>query len=106
MAKLEQGKYCPDIKKECIGIQCIRFINVRGAHPQTGAEIDEWDCATNWVPMLLINVAKEVRQGAAATESFRNEMVGASQKAVQTQIALAGLKSLPQFLTINQEKIS
>jgi hypothetical protein len=28
--------------------------------------------------MLQIEVAKEVRQGAAATESFRNEVVGAT----------------------------
>jgi hypothetical protein len=30
--------------------------------------------------MLQIEVAKEVRQGAAATESFRNEVVGISSQ--------------------------
>jgi hypothetical protein len=33
-------------------------------------------CAVSALPMLQIEVAKEARQGAAATESFRNEMVG------------------------------
>jgi hypothetical protein len=36
-------------------------------------------CAVTALPMLQIEVAKEVRQGAAATESFRNEVVGISQ---------------------------
>jgi hypothetical protein len=31
--------------------------------------------------MLQVEVAKEVRQGAAATESFRNEVVSLSQPA-------------------------
>jgi hypothetical protein len=34
-------------------------------------------CAISAMPMLQIEVAKEARQGAAATESFRNEMVRA-----------------------------
>ena len=36
-------------------------------------------CAVTALPMLQIEVAKEVRQGAAATESFRNEVVGVAQ---------------------------
>jgi hypothetical protein len=48
---------------------------LRGTHPQTGAEIDEWMCAISAMPMLQIEVAKQARSGAAATESFRNEVV-------------------------------
>jgi hypothetical protein len=44
-------------------------------NPNTGEEIDRWDCAISFLPILLIEAAKEARQGAAATESFRNEMV-------------------------------
>jgi hypothetical protein len=56
---------------------------VRGTNPNTGAEIDEWRCAFTWLPMMLIETSKEVRQGAAATESFRNEMVAANQMRLQ-----------------------
>lgn len=73
--QLKPGNFCPLIKKECVGLKCSWFIQVRGLHPQTGEEVDEWACSIAWLPTLLINNAKEVRQGAAATESFRNEMV-------------------------------
>lgn len=72
--KLESGTTCPILKKNCIQFECIFWTQLRGSHPQTGKEIDEWDCAIKWLPMLLIENAKEVRQGAAATETFRNIM--------------------------------
>ena len=34
---------------------------MRGTHPQTGAEIDEWMCAISAMPMLQVEVAKEAR---------------------------------------------
>ena len=51
------------------------WTHVRGTHPQTGQELDEYDCAIRWLPVLLIENAKETRQGAAAVESFRNQVV-------------------------------
>ena len=56
-------------------LQCAWFTQLRGVHPQTGAEIDEWMCAISAMPILQIEVAKQARSGAAATESFRNEVV-------------------------------
>ena len=56
-------------------MQCSWFTQIRGAHPQTGQEIDEWSCAIAIMPMLQLEVAKQARSGAAATESFRNEFV-------------------------------
>jgi hypothetical protein len=73
--QIKNGTFCPLIKKDCVQLQCAWFTQLRGTHPQTGAEIDEWMCAISAMPMLQIEVAKETRQGAAATESFRNEMV-------------------------------
>lgn len=73
--KLEPGTHCPLLNKECIQFKCALWTQLRGTHPQTGEEIDEWACAIAWLPVLLIENAKEVRQGAAATESFRNEVV-------------------------------
>lgn len=90
--KLEPGKFCPLLKKDCIGLQCAWFTQVRGTEPQSGKEVDEWACAIAWMPMLMINTSQEVRQGAAATESFRNEMVTASAKAIDTQIAIANMQ--------------
>ncbi len=97
--KLEPGKFCPLIKKDCIGLQCNWFTQVRGTNPQSGAEVDEWGCAIKWLPMLLINTANETRQGAAATESFRNAMVAASETALKAQLAIANLQN-PSTITL------
>lgn len=101
--KLEPGKFCPLIKKDCLGLQCSWFTQVRGTNPQSGTEVDEWACAITWLPMLLINTAQEVRQGAAATESFRNEMVNASEKALREQFVLAPGYGKPAAIVLGQE---
>lgn len=85
--KLEQGKFCPLIKKDCIGLQCAWFMQLRGVHPQTGEPIDEWGCSTTWLPLLMIENSKEQRQTGAAIESFRNEMVAANELNLQIQAA-------------------
>jgi len=81
--ELKNGTFCPLIKKDCVQLKCSWFTLLRGINPNTGKEIDEWVCAVAALPMLQIEVAKEVRQGAAATESFRNEVVGAAQTPAQ-----------------------
>jgi len=73
--KIEAGKFCPLIGKDCIGLQCSWFTEVKGYHPQTGQEIDEWECAIKWLPVLLIENSKKQYETGAAIESFRNEMV-------------------------------
>ncbi len=73
--KLEPGNHCPLLDKECIQFKCAFWTQLRGTNPQTGQEVDEWGCAIAFLPVLLIETAKEARQGAAATESFRNEVV-------------------------------
>ena len=87
--QIKNGTFCPLIKKDCVQLQCAWFTQLRGTNPQTGQEIDEWLCAIAAMPMLQIEVAKEARQGAAATESFRNEMVRA-----QTEVLPSFIKQL------------
>jgi hypothetical protein len=59
---------------------------LRGTNPNTGKEVDEWMCAITAMPMLQVEVAKETRQGAAATESFRNEVVALSQPTTRMRL--------------------
>jgi hypothetical protein len=89
--KLEPGKWCPLIKEDCVGLKCTFMTQLRGTDPQTGKEVDEWFCAIAALPMLLIENAKEVRQGAAATESFRNEVTA------RADLARLQQASIPQF---------
>ena len=78
--KLEQGKYCPLIKKDCIGLQCSWFTQIRGMNPNTGEPVDEWGCAITWMPMLLIENSQQQRSTGSAVESFRNEVVKGNQE--------------------------
>ena len=71
--KLEQGKFCPLIGKDCIGLQCSWFTQIRGANPQTGESVDEQGCAVTWLPILLIENSQKQRETGAAVETFRNE---------------------------------
>lgn len=89
--KIEPGIYCPLIKKDCIGIKCSWFTQVRGTNPNTGKDVDEWGCAVTWLPVLLIENAQQSRQSGAAMESFRNEMVNANQSNQAMLLASAKL---------------
>lgn len=66
-------KLCPLLKKSCVEHACRWYVHLIGSSPQTDKPIDEWGCAIEWLPVLLIENAKETRQAAAAIESSRNE---------------------------------
>lgn len=75
--RLENGEFCPLIKKDCVGLKCAWFTKVVGYDMNTGKEVDEYKCAIAWMPMLMIENSGQQRQTGAAVESFRNEMVKA-----------------------------
>ena len=89
--KLEQGKFCPLIGEDCLGLKCSWFTQIRGMDPQTGEEIDEWGCAVTWMPMLMIENSQQQRSTNAAVQSFRNETLNRisqtiSMKAIEEPI--------------------
>jgi hypothetical protein len=92
--EIKPGNYCPLLKKECIGIQCAWFTQVRGHNPNTGKEVDEWSCAIVWFPVLLIENSQQQRSTGAAVESFRNEMVKANESSQQALLAMAAKQSV------------
>lgn len=69
---------------------CRFWVTVRGKNPQTGAEIDNGDCAIAWTPILLIENSKVNRETGAAVESFRNEMVKSNE--TSNQVLLMSLQ--------------
>ena len=93
--KLEAGEFCPLIQKDCVGLQCKFFIQVRGTNPNTGEEVDEWDCSWRWMPTLLIENANKQRQTTASVDALRNEVdqaLGNTSRAL-----LCALQSLPSI---------
>jgi hypothetical protein len=83
-----KGLICPlhkqDMSKVCH--KCPLWTQVRGKNPQNGEDIDHWNCAIAWLPMMLVENSQMQRQTGAAVESFRNEMVKAN--GVSTQLFL------------------
>ena len=71
--------FCPLIKKKCVEHKCKFYIQVMGKDPNTGQDVNDFDCAIAWLPMLLIEGSQQTRQAGAAIESFRNEMVQIQQ---------------------------
>ena len=70
---MKKGHYCPLLKKDCIENKCEWFCQVRGFNPNTGEPLDQWHCAINLLPFLLIENSQQQRSTSAAVESLRNE---------------------------------
>lgn len=78
--QLKPGSFCPIIKDECMQLKCAWFTKVEGYNINTGKQIEEWNCAMTFIPMLLIENSGMSRQTGAAVESFRNEMVKSNEE--------------------------
>ena len=87
MGTLKNGTFCPLIKKDCVGLTCAWYTRVQGYDMNSGNQVDSYECAISWLPMLLIENSGQQRQTGAAVESFRNEMTKANE--VNTKLILA-----------------
>lgn len=58
--------------------KCRKWVQLMGHNPNTGEQINKWDCVDSIIPHLMIENSQQQRQTAAAVESFRNEMVEAN----------------------------
>ena len=100
---MKKGTYCPLIKKDCIENKCAWYTQIRGVNPNTGQEVDDWECAVKWMPMLIIEVAQKSNQTGAAVESFRNEVVKVNQQNQQLYIDSLKQSIIPaQVMPLNQ----
>jgi len=90
--QLKNGTFCPLVKKDCIGLQCAWFTRVQGVDMNTGNQVDEYQCAIAWMPMLLIENSGQQRQTGAAVESFRNEMVKSNETSQKVLLASLGFQ--------------
>lgn len=91
MGTLKNGTFCPLIKKDCVGLTCAWYTRVQGMDINTGNQVDNYECAISWLPMLLIENSGQQRSTGAAVESFRNEMVKSNEQSQQLLLATAGI---------------
>jgi hypothetical protein len=108
----EKKIICPLMHKQCIEdgtivdgeLHACRFwIHVLGKNPQTGADVDQGDCAFAWTPMLLIENSKMQRETGAAVESFRNEMMKANDSSQQLLLVAARTAGVPLIKEVGGE---
>lgn len=81
-------EYCPLMKEVCVDghvksmgedndgrqIKCAYFVHMMGTNPQTGQPVNEGKCAVNWLPILLVENANEIRKTAASTDKVASEV--------------------------------
>jgi len=91
MGTLKNGTFCPLIKKDCIGLTCAWYTRVQGYDMNSGSQVDSYECAIAWLPMLLIENSGQQRQTGAAVESFRNEMVKSNEQSQQLLLATSNI---------------
>lgn len=78
--KHQPKQNCPLNKfKPCKQFDCGWYIQVRGVDPNTGQEVDDWGCAMQWLPVLMIENSSRQRETAASVQSFRNEVVSINE---------------------------
>lgn len=63
---------CPLWREPCHQHKCRFYVQIMGHNPNTGEQVNKWDCAIAWMPMLMIENSQQQRQTGAAVESFRN----------------------------------
>lgn len=94
---------CPLLNEPCIEdgairngelVACKFWMGVIGKNPQTGEEVNNGNCAINWMPMLLIENSKVNRETGAAVESFRNEMVNSNETTAKILMAATQTNNL------------
>ncbi|MCW3539345.1 hypothetical protein [Burkholderia cenocepacia] len=66
---------CPLLKKPCIEHDCAWFAHVVGRDPQSGRDVDHFDCSIRWLPMMMTEGARQTRGVQAAVETMRNDLV-------------------------------
>ena len=94
--QIPRGDHCPLLDKKCIQQDCMFWTRLIGHHPQTGAPIDEWDCAIVWQPILLVENAQKMREAGAEVEQLRKALVNLSGKVDER-------KQLPEPKVIDAE---
>ena len=86
-------------KKLCSKLRdmCPKWLHFIGTDPNTGHHVDTFDCADRWLIRMQMEIAQQVKQGAAATESFRNVMLelnkGTSPEVIEAKAQMKALEN-------------
>jgi hypothetical protein len=63
---------------------CPKWVKIEGKNPQTGEELNEWDCVDHLMPMILLQSDMRALQQLRATEALTNEIFKKDREIVRT----------------------
>lgn len=66
--------------------KCKKWVQILGINPQTGQEINKWDCVDALLPLLQIESSRKMNEVGAAIESFRNQSMEIARHSISSQI--------------------
>lgn len=76
---------CPQFQKPMNKVchRCPKWTLIRGMDPQDNTrQIDRWECSDALVPMLLIELGRQIRSNAAAIETLSSNVSKTSDGSV------------------------
>ncbi len=75
-AHASDGTFCPLWRKQRHKVchTCAWYIQVQGKNPQTGQDVNEWNCSIAFMPILQIETTKSSRETTSETHELRNEV--------------------------------
>ena len=65
---------CPLWQAACKEHECRWYVQVIGHNPNTGEDMNKWDCAMAWLPILAIEHSLLQRHTSSEVHEFRNDM--------------------------------
>jgi len=95
---IEVVKTCP-LGSECEEIKdgklhrCRWYIEMAGK-TQDGTEVNTWDCAIAWQPILMVEMSSTSRNVSASVDSLRNETVKRQDIALQFATGIKNVKTI------------
>lgn len=67
---------------------CPWWQQIRGKHPQSLEDLDRWDCAIAFLPLLLIENSQRQMQTAASVDKVANEVRATDDAARVAMVSL------------------
>ena len=100
MARIPRGDedlVCPFHQKSMAEVchKCPMWVAIRGTDPQTGQEIDDWNCSFYWMPKLVIETAQQSRQAGASTDKVASEIRKFHEAMAKQNLGIAKLMLPP-----------
>lgn len=87
----KSGKLCPLWRAPCKEHGCCWYEQIKLIHPQTGVEIDKWDCVVKHQFTATMGVGKEASHTTASVDKLHNGLTEAVVR--QQKIELIDIQS-------------